>query len=232
MKRWYKQAAVAPRAGGFGVALDGKTLNTPMRAPVLAPTQALAQAIAGEWDAQGDTIAPAGMHLTRLAATALDRIGPDPSNAVAEIAGYAATDLLCHRAEGPDELARRQSQTWQPILDWAARRYGATLIAVQGVAPAAQPEAALAALRSAVAALDRFRLAGLHGVTVSSGSLVLGLALLEAHIDIERAWAAADLDEAWQRARWGDDPLAAKRRAGVEAELRAAARFLDLLRAR
>ena len=229
MKRWYKQAVCVPAEGGFAVALDGKTLNTPMRAPVVAPTQALARAIAAEWDAQGDVIAPAAMHLTRLAATALDRIGADPSDAIAEIAGYAASDLLCHRAEGPDDLRRRQDASWQPILDWAARRHGAALIAVQGVMPAAQPQAALARLRAAVAALDRFRLAGLHGVATSCGSLVLGLALLDAHIDADRAWQAADLDEAWQRERWGDDTLAAKRRAGVEAELRAAARFIGLL---
>lgn len=230
MKRWYKRAAAVPAAGGFGVALDGKTLNTPMRTLVVAPTEALARAVAGEWDAQGETIAVEAMRLTRLVATALDRIKPDPGPAVAEIAGYAATDLLCHRAEGPAELVRRQNETWQPILDWAARRYGAKLSAVQGVMPAAQPKRALAALREAVAALDHFRLSGLHAVTVSSGSLLLGLALMEARIDVERAWAAADLDEAWQREKWGDDTLAAKRRAGVEADLRAAARLLDLLR--
>lgn len=230
MKRWYQQADAAPEAGGFCIMLDGKKLNTPMRTPLVAPTEALARAIAQEWDAQGETITPAEMRLTRLTATALDRIKPDPGPAIAEIAGYAATDLLCHRADGTPELLRRQSQTWQPILDWAGQRYRAQLSAVQGVMPAAQPEAALAALRSAVAAMDHFRLSGLHAVTVSSGSLLLGLALVEAHIDIERAWAAAELDEAWQRERWGDDTLAARRRVGVEADLRAAARFLDLLR--
>jgi chaperone required for assembly of F1-ATPase len=229
VKRWYKRVVCVPAGGGFAVALDGKTLNTPMRAPVVAPTQALAQAIAAEWDAQGDVVAPAAMHLTRLAATALDRIGPDPSDAVAEIAGYAGSDLLCHRAERPAELVRRQDAAWQPILDWAARRYGARLAPVAGVIPAAQPRAALDALKQVVAALDHFRLAGLHGATISSGSLLLGLALLEAHADIDRVWEAAELDEAWQREGWGDDPLAAKHRAGVEAELRAAARFLDLL---
>ncbi len=231
MKRWYQQADAIPVAGGFGVALDGKTLNTPMRTPLVAPTEALARAIAGEWDAQGETIAPADMRLTRLIATALDRIKPDPSPAIAEIAGYAAADLLCHRAEGPDDLRRRQDAAWQPILDWAAQRYGAKLVPVAGVMPVAQPRAALAALTNAVAGFDAMRLSGLHAVTVSSGSLVLGLALVEAHIDIELAWAAVDLDEAWQREKWGDDPIAAKRRWGVEADLRAAARFLDLLRA-
>jgi chaperone required for assembly of F1-ATPase len=230
MKRWYKRAEAAPAGGGFGVALDGKPLHTPQRTLVVAPTEALARAIAGEWQEQGETIAPAEMRLTRLAATALDRIAPDPANAVSELEGYAATDLLCHRADGPDELRRRQDATWQPVLDWASGRYGAVLRVVEGVMPAAQPKAALEALRAAVAAFDPMPMSGLHGAATASGSLLLALALAEGWIDIDRAWEAADLDEAWQRAQWGDDPLAAKRRAGLEADLRAAARFLELLK--
>jgi chaperone required for assembly of F1-ATPase len=231
VKRWYKTAAAVEAQGGWGVALDAKPLHTPQRTRVIAPTRALAEALAGEWQEQGETVALHAMRLTRLVATALDRIAPDPGPAVAEIAGYAATDLLCHRAEAPAELRRRQDAAWQPILDWAARRYGARLAPVEGVMPAAQPQEAVAALRAAVAALDAMRLSGLHGVVTASGSLLLGLAVLEAEIDAVRAWQATDLDEAWQRARWGDDPLAMKRRAGVEADLRAAARFLELLRA-
>ncbi|MGQ0677528.1 MAG: ATP12 family chaperone protein [Rhodospirillales bacterium] len=230
MKRWYKAAAAVRVAQGWGVTLDGKLLNTPQRTPVVAPTRALAHALAGEWQAQGGTIALDDMRLTRLLATALDRIRPDSGPAIAEIVGYAATDLLCHRAEGPAELRRRQDASWQPILDWVAMRYGAKLAAAEGVMPVVQPPPAVAALRTAVAGLDSMRLAGLHGVVNATGSLVLGLALLEGHIDAERAWEAADLDEAWQREQWGDDPIAAKRRLGLEADLRATARFLELLR--
>jgi chaperone required for assembly of F1-ATPase len=230
VKRWYKTASAVEAAGGWGVALDAKPLHTPQRTRVVAPTRALAEALAAEWQEQGETIALHAMRLTRLVATALDRIAPDPGPAVAEIAGYAATDLLCHRAGVPAELRRRQDAAWQPILDWAAARYGARLVAVEGVMPAAQPAAAVAALGAAVAALDAMRLAGLHGVVAASGSLLLGLAVVEARLDAASAWQAADLDEAWQRAQWGDDPLAVKRRAEVEADLRMAARFLALLR--
>jgi len=229
VKRWYKTASAVEAAGGWGVALDAKPLHTPMRSKVLAPSRALAEALAAEWQEQGETVALHAMRLTRLVATALDRIAPDPGPAIAEIAGYAATDLLCHRAEAPAELRRRQDAAWQPILDWAAGRYGARLVPVEGVMPAAQPAEAVAALKAAVAALDAMRLSGLHGAVTSSGSLVLGLAVLEARVDAQRAWEAADLDEAWQREKWGDDPLAAKRRAAVEADLRAVVRFLELL---
>lgn len=230
MKRWFKAAEAVPADGGFGVALDGKPLNTPARTPIVAPTRALAEAVAAEWAAQGDTIQLATMRFTKLLATALDQIRPDPTHAIAQIAEYATTDLLCHRADGPEDLRQRQDKLWQPILDWATLRYDAALTVATGVMPGRPTKAALAAIRLAVAEHDALRLAGILVTTTTSGSVLLALALAERRIDIEALWQATDLDEAFQRERWGDDAMAAQRRAEVEADLRAAARYLDLLR--
>lgn len=230
MKRWFKAASVVESAGGFGIALDGKPLNTPARFPAVAPTRALAAALAEEWAGQGEAIQPATMRLTRLLATAIDQIRPDPSKVVGQVAEYATTDLLCHRAETGSDLRRRQDALWQPILDWAVLRYDAPLKVVEGIMPSRPPKEALAAIRAAVAAHDPLSLAGILVATTASGSVLLALALAERRIAIDRLWEAADLDEAYQRALWGDDPIAAQRRAEVEADLRAAARYLDLLR--
>lgn len=229
MKRWYKAAGTVPAEGGHGIQLDGKPLNTPARTPIVLPTRALADAIAAEWEAQGEAVALAGMRLTKMAATALDQIRPDPTHAIAQIAEYATTDLLCHRADGPEDLRRRQDATWQPVLDWAIRRYDAPLKVVTGVMPGRQAKAALWAIRVAVAEYDAMHLAGLLVATTGMGSVLLALALAERRIDIDQAWAATDLDEAYQREKWGEDPMAARRRTEIEADLRAAARFLDLL---
>jgi chaperone required for assembly of F1-ATPase len=231
VRRWYRSADAVPADGGFAIVLDGKPLHTPARAPVVLPTRALADAVAAEWGAQGDAIRLPEMRLTRMAATALDQIRPDPTHAIAQIAEYATTDLLCHRAEAPEDLRRRQEALWQPVLDWAVLRYDAPLRVVAGVMPGRQSAQALAAIRTAVAAYDAMHLAGLLVATTGMGSVLLALALAERHIDVERAWAAAELDEAYQREKWGEDPLAARRRAEIETDLRAAARFLDLLRA-
>jgi len=231
VKRWYKTANTTPAEGGFGIALDGKPLNTPARTAIVAPTQALACAIADEWAAQGEEIKLAEMRLTKMAATALDQIRPDPTHAIAQIADYAMADLLCHRADQPEDLRQLQEATWQPVLDWAVLRYDAPLKIVAGVMPGRQTKAALTAIRLAVAEYDAMRLAGLLVATAAMGSVLLALALAERRVDIDQAWAAAELDDAFQRRQWGEDPLAAKRRAELETDLRAAARFLDLLRA-
>jgi chaperone required for assembly of F1-ATPase len=58
---------------------------------------------------------------------------------------------------------------------------------------------------------------------------VIALALAEGAIELERAWAAATLDEAWQAEKWGEDAEAARMLAARRAEFDAAHRFLDLL---
>lgn len=235
-KRFYKTAVasadVDDRAGlgGFVIALDGRPLRTPKTAPLHLPSQALAEAIAGEWAAQDETIQPRTMPLTALACTAVDLVTPRRSEAVAEIAAYGETDLVCYRAEEPPALVAQQRATWQPLLDWAVLTFDAPLAVTTGILPAAQPEAAVASLARAVAAHDDLELAALATAVKASASLVIGLALSHGRVSAAAAFEAAELDESFQIERWGEDPVAAECRDLVRAELDAAARFLALLR--
>jgi chaperone required for assembly of F1-ATPase len=47
---------------------------------------------------------------------------------------------------------------------------------------------------------------------------------------MDDAWAAAHVDEDWQMEQWGRDTLAMERRAHREAEMKAAAMVLKLVR--
>jgi chaperone required for assembly of F1-ATPase len=194
------------------------------------PTRALAEAIAAEWNAQGQKIEPASMPMQQLANTAIDRVAPDSARVVAETVAYAETDLTCHWASEPAELIERQRQYWQPLLDWLAVSCDAPLQPVTGIVPIRQSPAAVGALRTLVRGQDPFRLTGLHYLTTVTGSLVIALSVFRGHLDPEGAWAAAQLDENFQIERWGEDPLATQRRRGQRAELEAAFRFLTLLR--
>jgi chaperone required for assembly of F1-ATPase len=217
--------------GGWGIALDGKPVRTPAKLELAVPSAALAAAIAAEWDAQRDEIRPATMPLTRLAATAIDRTAAQRDLVVAETANYAATDLVCYRAEHPPALAARQHAVWQPLLDWAALRYDAALAVTTGIVPAAQSPAALQAFAGVVAAHDDFRLTALHTLTAASGSLVIALALCDGRLDAEAAFAASQLDETFQIEAWGADSESAARRRALAADIAAAARFIALLEA-
>src|SRR5207248_10677244 len=81
VKRFYKAVTIAPGGGGDGegtnshaICLDGKPVRTPGRRALAAPAPELARALADEWAAQGDTIDPATMPLTRLANTIIDGV--------------------------------------------------------------------------------------------------------------------------------------------------------------
>ncbi|MDQ7246055.1 ATP12 family chaperone protein [Dongia sedimenti] len=228
-RRFYREAAAVQDAEGWRIALDGKVVKTPARNPLLVPTRALAEAIAGEWAAQDTKVRPDTMPLMQFASTAIDRVAPDRDRIVAETAGYAATDLVCYRAEAPAELVARQAAAWDPLIDWLRERYDVALQVATGVMAIPQSDHALAGLTRAVAAQDDHRLTALAVMTGASGSLALALAVLEDRIGPEAAADAAQLDELFQAERWGIDPEAEKRRAAQRADLVAARRFLDLL---
>jgi chaperone required for assembly of F1-ATPase len=229
VKRVYATVDIHATADGWGIFVDGKPVRTPAKRELAVPTQPLAAAIAAEWDAQRPDIRPATMKLTRLAATVIDRTARQRDAVIAEIAGYAGTDLVCYRADHPPALAARQHATWQPLIDWAALRYDAPLAVTAGVIPLAQPQTSLKALAAAVAEHDDFRLTALHDATAACGSLVIALALVEGRLDAAAAFAAAQLDESFQIEAWGEDFEAAERRRNIAADIDAAGRFVALL---
>lgn len=230
MRRFYRDVATAESDGGLVVHLDAQPIRTPAKALLILPNAALAAAVADEWRAQEKVIDPVTMPLTRLANTAIDRIAGRRDAVVDEIVAYGGSDLLCYRTDRPDGLVARQATAWQPLLDWAAERYGARLEIVVGVTHEAQPAAALTALRQAVDGCTDMELAALHSATAATGSLIIALALAEARIDVEAAFAASQVDESFQAERWGEDAEEAARCAELRADLASVVAFLGLCR--
>ena len=229
-KRIYQSVTTAAEAGGHAVRLDNRAARTPAGQGLVLPTAALAEAVAAEWQNQGETVQPETMPLTQLAATAIDRIEAERTRVIEALVAYGASDLVCYRSERPADLAARQEAQWEPLLKWAATALGARLGVTRDVFPLPQPAAATEALRSAVAALGTFELAALSCIVQISASLVIGLALVKGRLDAEAAFSAAMLDERYQAERWGEDAWASARAARLRAELVAAARFLALAR--
>ena len=231
MKRFYKETAVDLGDGGHRILLDGRPMRTPAKAVLVVPTRALAEAIAAEWGQVPDKadINVSHLPLTRLAATGLDRVTSQRARVIEDTAKYAGSDMLCYRASEPETLVKRQQETWQPLLDWAAERYGARLVIVEGLAFVEQPADAVARLAEVVAAHSDLGLSALYNLTHISGSLIVALAVAEGHLSAADAFAAAQLDELYQIERWGEDPIATKRHEGIRHDIDAGARFLALL---
>ena len=227
-KRFYTSAGVGEADGCFTVTLDGKPIKTPSGRTVILPARALAEAIAAEWHAQGETIEPLTMPLTRFANSVVQGV-VDQSEAVRDdVARYFASDLLFYRAGHPEGLVAREAAHWDPILFWAAEQLGAHFILAEGITNVRQPDSAIAAARARLPA-DPWAIAALHMITALTGSALLALALFHGVIDQDRAWAAAHVEEDWNAEKWGLDEEAAARKAARLVDFKAAAAALKAL---
>ncbi len=229
-RRFWTEVAVAQADDGFTIALDGRPVRTPARAPLAVPTRALADRIATEWRAQEQMIDPGAMPATRAANAAIDKVRGQHAEVAAMIAAYGDADLICYRAKAPEGLVAAEAAAWDPLVDWAAARFEARLTVCAGVIHHPQPPEALHALRAPVTAMSAFELTALHDLVSLTGSLVIGLAAAEDRDTPGALWAASRIEEEWQIAQWGEDAEArtmteARRRAFLEAKA-----FLDALR--
>jgi chaperone required for assembly of F1-ATPase len=230
MRRFWKVVTTEECEYGFTFRLDGRIVRTPKRAALLVPNRALADAIMAEWDAVEQVIDPVKMPITGFANAAIDHVAADHGGFVAAIAAYGENDALCYRAEAGTPLADRQTEIWDPWLDWAEKRFGVALVQVEGIIHAAQPEATIAALRNAVAQNDAHQLAAIAKLAHLSGSLIATLAIAERASTADIIWGVCCLDELWQEEQWGSDHWAEKNRNDRATEFMAAAQYLELLR--
>ena len=222
-RRFWTDVAITKTDMGYGVNLDGRMTQTPLKAVLSVPTRAFADQIAAEWRGVGEMIDPTKMPYTRAANAAIDKLTKQKDEVVDMLAEYGASDLLCYRASSPDGLVAKQAEAWDPALDWAAQRFGQRLNVTRGILPVAQPKAPLAAMKSSLSNMTKFQLSGAHDLITISGSLVLAFAVIENAMSCAAAWSASRIDEDWQISEWGADS---------EAEAASALKKADFERAR
>lgn len=232
MKRFWETASVVREGSVLAIRLDGKPLRMQGVAGLALAGEALAEAIAAEWQAagvaKGGDFDPEDLPLTRLAATAQGRVAPHRGPMIGAMMRFAESDLLCYRAPFPPDLAARQHALWQPWLDWAARLHGADLRVVHGLMPHPQPPEAINALRSALASRTTEALAALAVLVPSTGSLILGLAVADGALGAADAVGLVFLDEDFQARTWGEDPASRERRRRIAKDIDFASRFIQL----
>ena len=228
MKRFWKEVDVEATEGGWRVTLDGRAVRTQGREAQVVPTRELAEALAAEWRAQGDTVDPRSFPFRDLADYAIDHVATDRAPVIAELLRFAETDTLCFRA-GPDEpLWQRQQEVWEPLVAAVEAREGVRLERVSGVVAKPLPDATRARLEERLAAIDPFALSALRVMTALAASLCVGLAALDPDADPRALFAAANAEEDWQAEQWGWDAEAETARSEKERAFVKAAEFLLL----
>jgi len=228
-KKFYQSADVAVLGNGFTVELDGRPVRTPAGKPLVVPNNELARAQADEWQAQGENIDPNSMPVTGLVNTALDRTGTERPAMMRSVLRFAETDLLCYRAEAPQDLVDLQHGIWQPLLDWAGEIHGARLKVTSGILPIAQPAGAVGALEKALGIYDDLEFTAVSSLAAACGSLIIALALAHRHINALEAFEASEIDHDYQIRHWGLDPEIEARQRTLKSDISAAETILRAL---
>ena len=239
MKRFYDSVALTEARGGWQVALDGRGVNTVGGAAQIVPTPGAAQALAGEWEAQGREIDPATFPLRHVADYAIDVVAHDPAAHADGLLRYGETDTLLYRADPDEPLHARQQATWEPIVARFEEREGARCVRVSGIVHRPQPPATMEHLRGRLRALDPFALAAVETTASLAASLIVAIEALDAceapdascpQDRFESLWDAVSLEEEWQAELWGREAEAETRRAARRAQFLQACQWLHLVR--
>ncbi|AEI37671.1 MAG: ATP12 family protein [Zymomonas mobilis subsp. pomaceae] len=228
-KRFYKEASVEKAKLGFALKLDERQVMTPARNPLILPSEPLAEEVAEEWRAQTHEIDPAAMPMTGYANAAIDLVPKNYDDFILGIRQFAESDVTCYRADTPQNLAQREAELWDPLLEWAERRFDIHFHRIVGIIHKQQPETTLNRIGAAISDFNNFEVAALSQMTMISGSLVIPLAVLEKEISPEEAFDAAHIDQIWQTEQWGEDEIATRALMVRRRDFLAAARFFNLL---
>ena len=229
VKKFYKKASVRGKKAPFSIALDGRVLKTPSKEPLEIPSRALARAVADEWNAQQEFVDLNAMFLTKYASAAQDGTMQRKEAIVDEIVAYASSDLVCYRADTPQGLVDRQTNAWDPVLEWARKTHNLKFICVAGIIYATQPDTTLAQAHKLLMEKDPHTLTGIHHLTNLLGSALLSIAVTEGALSDNDCWNAAHLDEDWNIEQWGTDEDAMERRKVRRTEFDGILRFCELV---
>jgi len=225
-KRLYKQAEAVAAEGGYAIALDGRTIKTPGRVPVIVPSQELADEMAAEWMAQEGFVRAETMPLTRLVNSGIEGGEAIVPALRDEIVKYAANDLLLYRADSPQELVAVQEADWDTALVALARHFSIRFQPTIGIIHQPQPEDTLARLADAIADAPLLALTSLVSITGLTGSGLLAIGLRHKLFAGDQVWTSAHVDEDYNIRLWGEDDEARARRTKRRAEYDAALKVL------
>jgi ATP synthase F1 complex assembly factor 2 len=202
--KFYEAVNVAPAEDGtWRVTLDDRVLRTPKRNEYGFATKSLAVAVAMEWEAQTDRVAPFTMPLTGLSATAIDHMGDAETRNlhVETLLKHFRTDVVRVRSSD-DDVRAKQEATHDPIVRWATKEFGPVEVSDSIFGPETS-EKTLEVLRKRLHSMCPWELTCAFALSAATKSLLIGLKTLRGGLTVEEAIAAARVEEEAQIEEWG-----------------------------
>ncbi len=234
MKRFYNLVSTSKVGDGYHIMLDNRPVKTKSGTYLCAPNEGIAAQIAGEWVGQVKEIIPETMPFTQILTTKIDRVKVEREVMSAAILKYLDTDLLCYVAEQPEGLVKLQQEKWQIWLDWFEIEFGYKLNKTTGLSAITHDKHAHKAVAEYVEVLDDARFTILQIVTSVSGSLVLGVAMVQGAANPKQIFEACFVEEIFKDSlydveKYGCDPAIEKAQKSAMQDLTSAQGYLSLL---
>ena len=204
-KRFWKNVHVVSSETGYLIKLDDKILKTPAKKQMLLPTEALAKKVASEWGKQVEEVDPTSMPFTKSSNAALDKVSEQFEEVSSLLGEYGDTDLLYYRADSPPELQKRQKTGWDPIVNWAENTFKVQINCGMGIVYIPQDAKLFSEINIKINSLSIFELTAFYDMVSITGSLILGLAIINGRLSAEEAYQLSRIDEQWQLEQWGED---------------------------
>ena len=204
-KRFWKNVHVVSSETGYLIKLDDKILKTPAKKQMLLPTEALAKKVASEWGKQVEEVDPTTMPFTKSSNAALDKVSEQFEEVSSLLGEYGDTDLLYYRADSPLELQKRQKTGWDPIVNWAENTFKVQINCGMGIVYIPQDAKLFSEINIKINSLSIFELTAFYDMVSITGSLILGLAIINGRLSAEEAYQLSRIDEQWQLEQWGED---------------------------
>lgn len=205
-KKFYQNVSISQGEGGiFEINLDRRKLKTPQGKLFTVPNEALAIAVATEWETQGDVLQHFTMHLTNLCNTALD----NPTHRTKEqlirsALKFLDTDTVCYRVEEPPSLVELQKNEWDPVVEWIENRYNVVIGSSTNILGPNIPKETKKTFEQHLSSYNSWALIGLEYVIHQLKSIVLSLNLIDRNLGAENAVLLSRLEEQYQIEFWGN----------------------------
>ena len=229
LKRFYKSATADKVDDGYGVFLDGKPIRTAGKRPLVVPVAQLAQLVAQEWDNQRDTIDPQAMPQMRLVNTAIDRIANNRDEIHANVLAYGENELLCYRDGNVTELRQRQAEKWNPWIGWAEQWTGYGFVTTENLMPILQSDEIKSFYNDYLLSLDMWSFTAIVDLVQSTGSFILGSAIVRGAMTADDGFVLSRLDHDFQSAIWGRDEEEYENAETLRADMNETENFLRYL---
>lgn len=231
MRKFWKMVKVKKKSSNsYEILLDENVLKTPMKKKLTIQNSKIAEEIYKEWNQDKNILDTDAMIFYGIISTSIDKISNNRILYINEILNFIDTDLICYRAEEPNDLVQWQSKNWDPILLKVEKYINNKIDVFKGIMPLKQNKGIKFKITKFLTKFSDLEIIALHKITNITGSIFLSLCILNNDIIKEKVFELSHLDELWQAENWGYEEEASKNREKIKIQLNRTMYFLDCLR--